>query len=354
MAGIWLFTDTHIGARSNSNEWMDIISSAHFNFIIPTIEKNWKEGDLIIHCGDVFDNRQSTNLKALDIGIKVYERLAKLGQVHIIAGNHDIYKKDSTEITSLDSLKWIPNVNIWKNPACINVRQHKLFLMPWRATVKEEGETLKEYQKQYKPDYAFMHGTFSGTQYNKYVKIDAKEGGSTTSTAGYKRVFSGHIHWQQDVKNINIMGSPFEITRGDADNKKGMYYLDLETGNETFYENTISPKHLKFRFTEFNKELFEKIAKVAPNNFIDIQVANSVLAKNASKFWKSAEKIKDLARNLELQQYEDEVIDDDVAEVSENMDHDELIQTEIKKRLPEETDRKKAIKIIDEIIKEVS
>ena len=354
MAGIWLFTDTHIGARSNSNEWMDIISSAHFEFIIPTIEKNWKEGDLIIHCGDVFDNRQSINLKVLNIGIRVYERLAKLGKIHIIAGNHDIYKKDSTTITSLDSLKWIPNVKIWKEPGCINVGLSKLLLMPWRATVKEEGETLKEYQKQYKPDYAFMHGTFSGTQYNKYVKIDSKEGGSTSSTVGYKRVFSGHIHWQQDVKNINIIGSPFEITRGDADNKKGMYYLDLNTGEETFYENKISPKHIKFRLIEFDKDIFKKIAEVAPNNFIDIQIANSALAKSASKFNKEIIKIKDLARNLEIQQYEDEVLEDDVSDVSETMDHDELIQTEIKKRLPEETDRKKAIKIIDEIIKEVS
>ena len=351
MAGIWILSDTHLGARSNSNEWMDIIESAHFDFIIPTIEQNWRDGDIIIHCGDVYDNRQSINLKVLDTGIKIYERLAKLGEVHIIAGNHDIYRKDSTEITSLDSLKWIPNVKIWKEPGCIDRGGFKLFLMPWRATVKEEGETLKQYQKEFAPDYAFMHGTFSGTQYNKYVKIDDGEGGTTSSTVGYKRVFSGHIHWQQKIKNINIMGSPYEITRGDADNKKGMYYLDLETGEETFYENTISPKHLKFKFTEFDKDLFKKISEMAPNNFIDIQVANSVLANNASKFWKSTEKIKDLARNLELQPYEDFIEEEEVTEVNEGMDHNELIQSEIDKRLENADDRKKAIKIIDEIIK---
>lgn len=355
MAGIWLFTDTHLGARSNNNEWMEIIKDAHFDFIIPTIENNWKEGDIIIHCGDVYDNRQSINLKVLDTGIKIYERLAKLGEIHIIAGNHDIYKKDSTEITSLDSLKWIPNVKIWKEPGCIDRGGSKLFLMPWRATVKEEGETLKQYQQDYSPDYAFMHGTFSGTQYNKYVKIDDGEGGTTTSTAGYKRVFSGHIHWQQKIKNINIMGCPYEITKGDAENKKGIYYLDLETGNETFYENTISPKHLRFRFPEFNKDLFKKVAEAAPNNFIDIQIANSALAKSASNFTKEIQKIKDVARSIEIMQYEDEIKEEDEAtEVNESMDHQELIQSEVQKRLNSESDRKKAIKIIDEIIKEVS
>ena len=290
----------------------------------------------------------------LDLGIKIYERLAKLGEVHIIAGNHDIYKKDSTEVTSLDSLKWIPNIKIWKEPGCIDRGDKKLFLMPWRKNTKEESETLIECQKQYSPDYAFMHGTFSGSQYNKFVKIDKEEGGSIKSTEGYTRVYSGHIHWAQQFKNINVVGCPYEITRGDADNKKGMYCLDLETGEETFYENTISPKHIRFRFEEFNKDLFKEIEKVAPNNFIDVLVANSVLANNASKFAKEVKKIKDIARNLEIMQYEDseleetEEVDEDVS-----LDHQDLINSEIEKRIPEDS-RNRAMKIIDDIIKEVS
>ena len=341
---IWIFTDTHLGARSNNNEWIDIIESAHYDFIIPTIEKNWTKGDIIIHCGDVFDNRQSLNLKVLDLGIKIYERLAKLGEIHIIAGNHDIYKKDSTEITSLDILKYIPNIHIWKKPGCIERGNQKLFLMPWRANTKEESKTLIEFQDTYSPDYAFMHGTFSSTQYNKYVKIGKDDGGSTTSTKGYKRVYSGHIHWAQMIKNINIVGSPYEITRGDSDNKKGMYSLDLDSGEETFYENTVSPKHIKFR----------KIEAVAPNNFIDIVIANSALASTASKFKKALDKVKALARNLEIQQYEDTVEEEQEVDENATLDHDELIQSEIEKRLPDADDRASAIKIIDDIIKEVT
>lgn len=354
MAGIWLFTDTHFGARSNSQEWFDIILSAHNDFIIPTIKNNWKNGDLIIMCGDVYDNRQSINLKVLDAVIKVYENLAKLGQVHIIAGNHDIYKKDSTEITSLDSLKWIDGINIWKNPACINVKQHKLFLMPWRANVKEEGETLKAYQKQYKPDYAFMHGTFSGSKYNKYVKIEKNEGGSLSSTVGYKKVFSGHIHWQQDIKNVNIMGSPYELTRGDADNKKGIYYLDLDSGEETFYENTISPKHIKFTINEFKEEFFDDIIKASPNNFVDVHVSNTVFSKYASKLTAKFKEITKIAKDLKVHSFEDFTDEEDVDEVKENIDYQELIFSEVKKKLTYETDRSRAIKIINDIIKEVS
>ena len=35
--------------------------------------------------------------------------------IYILAGNHDVLRKTSNEISSLDVLKYIPNVNIIKN-----------------------------------------------------------------------------------------------------------------------------------------------------------------------------------------------------------------------------------------------
>ena len=110
---------------------------------------NYNEpGDIIINCGDVFDNRTSINVKSMDLGIKIYEELSKIGPVHIIAGNHDIYYKTSTEISSLDILKYIPNVTVHKD---VNVLEHdniKFLMMPWQKDVKEESETLQKYQKE--------------------------------------------------------------------------------------------------------------------------------------------------------------------------------------------------------------
>ena len=349
--GVWIFSDPHAGARSNNNEFLDIVEEGYNKFIIPTIENNWTKEDIIICCGDVFDNRQSINLRVIDSTIKIYERLAKLGEIHILAGNHDIYKKDSTEITSLDILKWIPNITIWKEPGCIERFNSKLFLMPWRKNNREESDTLTNYQEQHKPEYAFMHGTFANTQYNKYVKIGETEGCSTNSTKGYKRVYSGHIHWSQKIKNINIVGCPYELSRGDADNKKGIYYLDTETGNETFFENLISPKHLKFKLEKYDKDVLDKIEKLMNNNFIDIHIANSALAQNASGFTKSFNKFKEVARNVEIHQYDDTIEESNESDETIT-DHATLIQSEIQKRL-NAVDMKRAIKIIDDIIKEV-
>jgi DNA repair exonuclease SbcCD nuclease subunit len=56
---IWLVSDTHLGVRSNSREWMDNIESYFREFFMPTIKKHYQPGDVVVHCGDVFDSRQS-------------------------------------------------------------------------------------------------------------------------------------------------------------------------------------------------------------------------------------------------------------------------------------------------------
>ena len=350
MAKVFIFTDTHLGARSNSTEWMDIVEEAHFDFIIPTIKKQFQPGDVIIHCGDVFDNRTSINVKSLDLGIKIFEELGKIGPVHIIAGNHDIYYKTNTNVTSLDSLKYIPNITIHKDVNILEYNNKKLLMMPWRKDVKEESSTLIENQKEHNCDYAFMHGTFSLTSYNKFVTIGKEDGANPSSAEGYSRVYSGHIHWSQQRNNINIIGTPYQITRGDSGNLKGMFTLDLETGKEVFFENTISPKFLQFRIDKIDKAQLMEINKLSKNNFVDINIQEHLLATNSSKLTKVFHKIGEKARELNIFPIEQDY--GDIDESSSSLDAKELINKEIDKRFKGE-DNMKARKIFEDIFKSI-
>lgn len=351
MAGIWIMTDTHLGARSNSLEWLEIMEDTHMNFIIPTIENNIKEGDIIFNCGDVFDNRTSVNLKALDLGIKIYEKLGKLAPVHIVAGNHDIYFKNNTEVTSLDSLKWIPNINVHKECSILEYSGEKILIMPWRKDIAEESKTLKKYQEEEKCTYAMMHGTFSLIKYNKYVDIQEEDGANPKSADGYKRVYTGHIHWGQIKGNINVIGTPYQITRGDSGNRKGIYYLNLETGEETFYENNIAPKFLSYTINTLEKEIFVKIQKESANNFIDIHIQNKLLVKNSAALNKIFHKISENSRSLNIFPIDNEY--DSIDDSSSSLDAKELINKEIDNRFEEGEERKKAHAIVDEIIKQI-
>jgi DNA repair exonuclease SbcCD nuclease subunit len=350
MSKVFIIGDTHIGCRSASVEFMQIVEQAHLDFIIPTIAKHYKKGDLIIQLGDVTDNRTSLNVKCMSIAINIYEKLGKIGPVHIIAGNHDIYLKHDTQISSLDCLKYIPNVNIHKEPHVLDKDGNKLLLMPWRKDTKEESDTLKAYREQ-GCDYAFMHGTFSLLKYNKYVNIQENDGANPKSAEGYKKVYCGHIHWSQQKGNINIVGTPYQITRGDSGNTKGFFMIDLETQKETFFENNISPKFLSFTITNIDKNQLLEINDKSRNNFVDIHINDEILSKNSAKLTKIFQKLSENTRELNIIPVDNkhEIVE---TESSDIIDAKLLIYTQLEQRFKNE-DETKARKIVNEIFKEI-
>ena len=127
-------------------EWLEIQKQFFEEVFIPTLKKHVKPGDVLVQVGDTFDNRQSINIKVLNYAVNLFERLGEILPVHIICGNHDIWAKGSNEVTSIDSLKWIPNIQIYKEPEILNWSgRKKVLLMPWRRDAEHEAETLAEY-----------------------------------------------------------------------------------------------------------------------------------------------------------------------------------------------------------------
>jgi len=68
---VWFITDTHLGVRNSSNEWIDIIDSYFHDFFFPLIKKHYKPGDVLVHLGDWYDSRQSVNLRVLNLGVQI-------------------------------------------------------------------------------------------------------------------------------------------------------------------------------------------------------------------------------------------------------------------------------------------
>ena len=69
-----------------------------------------------------------------------------------------------------------------------------------------------------------------------------------------------------------MLGSPYELTRSDMDNPKGITLLDLETGKETFFKNDFSPKFKKFQFDDILEKNVDEINAEFQNNFVDIMI----------------------------------------------------------------------------------
>jgi calcineurin-like phosphoesterase family protein len=266
---VWFITDTHFGVRNSSNEWIEIIQDYFFDFFIPLVKKNYRPGDVLIHLGDWYDSRQSVNLRVLNLGVKVAEELSSIfaDGIWVLIGNHDIFGKNSNEVNSLKSIKWIPGFNICEEPISLNLGGKSFFMMPWRKDSHSEEETLDNINPH---DYLCCHADIRGLKFNRFVNIE--HGSAIEKFRKFKTVYSGHIHYSQNVGNIKMLGSPYELTRSDMDNPKGITLLDLHSGEETFFRNEFSPKFKRFNFDEILDKNIDEVNELFNNNFVDIMI----------------------------------------------------------------------------------
>jgi len=265
---IWLISDTHLGVRSNSREWMDVIEDYFRGFFIPLLKKEYKPGDVLIHAGDVFDSRQSINLYVLNKGIEIFEEISSILPVYMIIGNHDIFMKYTNEINSLKVFKNVENITVFEKPTHMMFGSKKIFFLPW----VEKHEEIKEILNDPKniSDVLICHTDIRGLSFNRFTKIE--DGAEAEVFKGYGRVYSGHIHYTQKSKNIRMLGCPYELTRSDSGNPKSVWVYDLEEDEEIQFKNDYTPKFLRYRLEWVLEQTLEDLQRTFENNFIDIMV----------------------------------------------------------------------------------
>ena len=308
---VWILGDMHLGIRSNSNEWLEIQKDFYENFFIPTLIENVQDGDVLVQVGDAFDNRQSINLKVLSYAVDLFERLGQILPTHVICGNHDIWAKKSNEITSIDTLKWIPNVQIYKDPQLMKWHDKNILMMPWRTDSQHEADTLAEYPT---ANIVFCHSEVRGIALNSKVKN--MHGTDSNSYDRYNAVYSGHIHYRQTKGQLRMVGTPYQLTRSDSGNAKGFDLVDLTTMEETFFENHISPKFVKYNLTTLYDVSLGDFKERINNNFVDLFIPTKV-ASNSS-LSALINRVQLLTRRIEPNIYqEQDIIDKDLHDMGD-------------------------------------
>lgn len=302
MRKIWIISDTHFGARNASKEWLSIMTDYFDNFFIPLVQSEANKEDILIHMGDVFDNRQSINLNAMHEAIRIFEDLSKrFKEIHVLVGNHDIAKKLTNEITSVDIFKWFPNIIVHKDPYLMNIDGKNCLLMPWRYSTEHESESYEYYIDQ-KINYVFCHSEVRGVKMSLNPQNTHDHGNTSNFFSRFDRVYSGHIHFGQRVNNILFVGNPYEMTRSDRGNQKGIYTICPSTDEESFYPNNYSPKFKKYDILQIANLTIEEIRNEFKNNFIDISISSKIFPKINTSLFMSA--LEGYARKIETNIYE--------------------------------------------------
>jgi len=277
---IFLLSDTHLGVRANSLEWLSNIRDFFKNFYIPYVKRTIQPGDIMCFLGDFFDNRQLLDINVLNVGIDIIMELAEILPVYMLTGNHDIYKKYDTDVNSIVAFKHIPNVIIFEKPLVISNGHSKILILPWIGDKEKE----ENYVRANKIDYIFAHTTISGFKYDN----DREIGIASTDFSKFKnikRVFSGHIHKRQELRNLLYIGSPYHTKRSDIGNSKGLYIFNPKENSYEFTLNDYSPAFQKVLLSNLLEFTLETTSAFLNNNYTDIIVADKhIHLFNLTKF----------------------------------------------------------------------
>ncbi len=273
----FITTDWHFGVYLNNlDKWLNTMEDYFYNDFIPYIKENVKEGDILIHCGDLYDNRTSIPIIASYKAEKILLELSKILPLHIIVGNHDLWNKGSNDVNSVRLFNYVDNVNVYTETNSIVIDGKKLVLMPW---VEKRVDMISEI-KNNPGDYLFCHSDLNGCRmhlssvaHRNADKIDVDEFG------GYKHVFSGHIHITQTNNNFSFIGSPYQMDRNDMGDQKGITILDLTTGKIDFSPNKYSPVFRKV--SVLKEEDVDGLDELTGSkDYIDLSISNSLLISN--------------------------------------------------------------------------
>ena len=272
MSKILIFSDIHVHKHKKSVERLhDCLKVLNWIFDIGKKE----QVSSIIFAGDLFHERQIIDVMTY---IKTFKVISdKMEEIqcnfYMLLGNHDLWFSNKTEVSSVFPFSAIDNFIIISKPSRYQIHGSDFDFIPF---TEDPIESLKQIKKESKSKarYAVGHIALHGAKMNssKYsvsefmvehdgdmVLVDDKIFGD------YEQVFLGHYHLAQKMGNVEYIGSPLQLSFGEAFQEKHVIILDVDTGKKKYIKNEFSPKHLILKKDEL--ENFD-----LKNNFIQVYV----------------------------------------------------------------------------------
>lgn len=234
MSKVLLLNDLHFGLKSDSPVFRIYIKTFLDNLLLPYI----KEHDIktIIFLGDFLDKRKYVNIETLRFSrTEFFEPLMKMGiTLHMILGNHDIVFRNTSEVNSTTELySHYPNVKVYSEPTDVSIEGNTVALIPWLND--NNMSRFHDFVKETKSTLSFGHFAIKGFQVLRGIL--SEEGIDKEEVGMFHKVFSGHFHQKHDDGQIYYLGTQYDMTFADVDERKGFHTIDLSNGDLEFIEN---------------------------------------------------------------------------------------------------------------------
>ena len=230
-----IITDQHFGARNDSIAFLDFFEKFYDTIFFPTLDANNITTVLVL--GDTFDRRKYVNFYALDRAKKMFfDKLEERGiRVHMLAGNHDTYYKNTNEVNSPELLLTeYNNIDVISKPETIVVDGVSICMMPWICP--DNYQESIDHMANTKAEICMGHFEISG--FSMYKGMESHEGLSKETFDKFDLVFSGHYHHKNDDGTIYYLGNPYELTWQDYNDTRGFHLFCLQSRTLEFIANS--------------------------------------------------------------------------------------------------------------------
>lgn len=199
--------------------------------------------DAVVHAGDVFHHVRP-KIKPLFVFQKALLRLQEAGiPVIVIAGNHDAPKSFSST-SPFRLFEGLRDVHIAQRYIYerFDVGDYSFHCIPFCLEPQQYLEEFGKIERKGR-DVLVMHGLVESLQNRKMRSVGEHELKDSLLKSDFDYIALGHFHAQTHVaSNTWYSGSVEYFNFGEAQDRKGMLLVDLETGRAE--QVAVRPKYM--------------------------------------------------------------------------------------------------------------
>lgn len=273
---IAILNDTHFGARNDNAVIAEHQRKFYNDVFFPYIKENGIT--TVFHLGDLTDRRKYINfVTANNMHEQFFKPCQEAGiEVHVIAGNHDTYYKNTNEVNSLRQLYGhtsMENLHLyWEEPVELDMDGCKIMLAPWIC--QDNYEVSMKAIASTKAQILMGHFEIVGFEMDKGHLCD--HGMDRKSFQKFDGVYSGHFHQPSKHGNIAYLGAQYEMTWSDHQQRRGFNVFDTDTREMT---NVQNPYRLFHKIVYDDSDMtIEDVANLDTSNLTNTFI--KVIVKN--------------------------------------------------------------------------
>lgn len=338
MAKTLIFSDLHIHPHKRKQDRLEDCLKC-LEWVFETAKKNNIRD--IVFGGDLFHDRQRIEVFTYHRTFEVLEKYMD-GYFHLwlLLGNHDLWFNQATTITSVKPFSALPGVHIIDSPNRLEIAGANWDFIPFTHDPIQSIKELKDLDGEAKIavghialDGAILHG-------KHHADVSIEHDGDMTVVdeqifADYNHVFLGHYHIAQHINDrVEYVGSPLQLSFGEAFQDKHVIIFDPVTGEKEYVENTFSPKHYVISYDDKSKyDMKNSFVKILVDDITStdiVEIKNEIMEMGHPGSLEIKQKKKKINENLVLDakailHQDGKLLERYLEQVETDLDKDKLI-----------------------------